>query len=82
MPTDEMFGLRRNCLRTVTYQLRNRRLIDDGQLPTGWHLLTYWHFTAEILRSAALRAANAERRQTFHPRQSVNPSGIVFALAR
>ena len=19
---------------------------DDGQLPTGWHLLTYWHFTA------------------------------------
>jgi hypothetical protein len=19
---------------------------DDGQLPTGWQLLTYWHFTA------------------------------------
>ena len=31
---------------------------DDGQLPTGWHLLTCWHFTAgrfNCRTSAALR---------------------------
>jgi hypothetical protein len=46
MPTDEMFGLRRNYLRTVTDQSSNRRRCDDGQVPTGWQMPADWHLSS------------------------------------
>jgi len=34
-------------LETSHMSLAKPETNDDGQLPTGWQLLTYWHFTAE-----------------------------------
>ena len=58
---------------------------DDGQLPTGWQLLTYWHFTAgrfNCRRVPRCGLSKGGKEANIHPRQAVNPSGIVFALAR
>ena len=87
MPTYEIFRMCRKYLRPVTYQLRNRRLGDDGQLPTGWHLLTYWHFTAGRFNCrtkcrVAMSQQNAERRANVYPRSALNRSGIAFAFPR
>ena len=84
MPTDEMFGLRRNYLRThISCEIEDR--CDDGQLPTGWQVLTYWHFTAgrfNCRTGAALRSQQTRKGGKHSPASSVNPSGIVFAFAR
>ena len=86
MPTDEMFGLRRKLLENSYISVAKSKTADDGQLPTGWQLLTCWHFTAgrfNCRTSAALRvSANAEMRRTFIRVLQLNRSGIVFAFAR
>ena len=70
MPTDEMFGLRRQLLENSYISVAKSNTGDDGQLPTGWHLLTCWHFTPVILtaaQSAALPTSQQtrERERTF-----------------
>ena len=59
---------------------------DDGQLPTGWHLLTCWHFTAgrfNCRTSAALPTSqqNPERERTF-VRVLRETERIAFAFPR
>src|SRR6266550_3341181 len=85
MPTDEMFGLRRNCLRTVTYQLRNRRQVtmDNCQRagtcqPAGTSLPV--DLTAARVPRCGLSKRGKEA--NIQACQAVNPSGIVFAFPR
>ena len=49
---------------------------DDGQLPTGWQLLTYWHFTAgrfNCRTSAALRSQQTWKGGKYSSASSSQP---------
>jgi hypothetical protein len=49
---------------------------DDGQLPTGWHLLADWHFTAgrfNCRTSAALRSQQTRKGGKHSPESSSQP---------
>ena len=49
---------------------------DDGQLPTGWHLLTCWHFTAgrfNCRTSAALRSQQTWKGSKYSSASSSQP---------
>jgi hypothetical protein len=65
MPPDEIFGLRRKLLENSYISVAKSKTGDNGQLPTGWQLLTYWHFTRgkftyRTKRRAAVVSANTE----------------------
>ena len=84
MPTDEMFGLRRKLLENSYISVAKSKTGDDGQLPTGWHLLTCWHFTAgrfNCRTSAALRSQQTRERGERLSASALNRSGIAFAFA-
>ncbi len=86
MPTYEILRIAPQILENSHISVAKSKTGDDGQLPTGWHLLTYWHFTAgrfNCRTSAAWRCLSKRGKETnIHPCQAVNPSGIVFAFAR
>ena len=85
MPTDEMFGLRRKLLENSYISVPKSKTADDGQLPTGWQLLTCRHSLPVDLTAARVPRCGLSKggkEANIHPRQAVNPSGIVFALAR
>ena len=47
---------------------------DDGQLPTDWQLLTYWHFTAGRFNwRAALRSQQRWKGGKYSPASSSQP---------
>ena len=87
MPTDEMFGLRRKLLENSYISVAKSKTGDDGQLPTGWHLLTCWHFTAgrfNCRTSGALPTyqQNAGTRANVYARSAINRRGMAFAFPR
>src|SRR5881397_2098666 len=47
-----MFRITPEILETSHMSLAKPETNDDGQLPTGWHLLADWHFTPVILTAA------------------------------
>ena len=76
MPTDEMFGLRRKLLENSYISVAKSKTGDDGQLPTGWPLLTCWHFTAgrfNCRTSAAVRSQQTRKGGKHSPASSSQP---------
>jgi hypothetical protein len=76
MPTDEMFGLRRKLLENSYISVPKSKTADDGQLPTGWQLLTCRHFTAGRFycrTSAALRSQQTRKGSKHSPASSSQP---------
>ena len=85
MPTDEMFGLRRKLLENSYISVAKSKTGDDGQLPTGWHLLNCWHFTAGRLTAARVPRCGLSKRGDESERlcaSALNRSGMAFAFPR
>jgi len=87
MPTYEILRIAPQILENFHISVAKSKTGDDGQLPTGWHLLADWHFTPVILtaaQSAALPTSqqNAGTRANVYARSALNRSGMAFAFPR
>ena len=70
MPTYEILGIALQILENSHISVAKSKTGDDGQLLTGWHLLTCWHFTAgrfNCRTSAALRSQQTRKGDKHSP---------------
>src|SRR6266436_10371834 len=76
MPTYEILRIAPQILENFHISVAKSKTGDDGQLPTGWHLLTCWHFTAgrfNCRTSAAVRSQQTRKGGKHSPASSSQP---------